>query len=361
MRPQITPSTRPPAAHRRIPRPTTRRHSGRGLAALATLGLLVAGPLAACSSASHDAATSRPAAEARDVAAPFDDAADAGVDDADAPADVVGSSTAGSGFDIGTVGREVAIEMRVTMRSDDIRATVAGITSAASTRGGGVASSEIEFGTASRPGWATLVIKVPPRGIDAVLERLDQLGEVIAVGQDALDVTDQLVDLEVRIRNATQSVDRVRALLADASDLREVIDLESELTRRQTDLERLLATQRSLQERVALATITIDVLADDVAVEPVDDPDPGLLDGLRTGWEGFVGVLFALVYGAAVLAPVLVLTTAAVVIAWMATRRRRAGGPTPDDRPAAPAVPPGAATADDQTAVTVGDRTTPAP
>lgn len=302
-------------------------HRTRHRCAVAVVGLLLAGLLGACSGA-DDAAVDAPSGQfERGEAAPvpaedMDDLA-AGPE----PTGDTGSPGGAVGFDIGAIGRDVAIEMRVTLRSDDLRATVEGIAVMASTNGGGIASSDIQYGTADHPGWATLVVKVPPAAVDGLLRRLDQLGQVESVGQDAVDVTDQLVDLDVRIRNATQSVDRVRALLADADDLREIIDLESELTRRQTDLERLMATQRSLSERVALATVTIDVLPADSPAELAEPTDPGILDGLRTGWDGFVAILFGLAYGAAVLAPALVLGAAALTVIWLIVRRRRRGEP----------------------------------
>ena len=239
------------------------------------------------------------------------------------------------GFDIGEIGRQVAVEMRITMRSDDLRATVDGILAAASAGGGGVAATDIDYGSETRDGRATVIVKVPPRSLNALLSGLDELGEVVSIGQDAQDVTDQLTDLDVRIRNAEQSVDRVRALLAEATDLREVIDLESELTRRQTDLERLQASQRNLQDRVALATVTIQVFPTSTPVIEEVETDPGIGDGFRTGWEAFVGVLFGLAYGLAVIAPVLAVALVVLVIGWRVARAR-SRRPAAADRPAPP-------------------------
>ncbi|CAN5401043.1 hypothetical protein BH23ACT3_BH23ACT3_13630 [soil metagenome] len=312
---------------------------------LAAVALTAVALLGACTAGDDHAATSR--FEAPSIAdepadmelAGDDDAADSAdradsadsadsADTAEPGAARSGGSGGVGGFDLGEIGRQVAVEMRITMRTGDLRAAVDGILAAASAGGGGVAATDVDYGTDTRDGRATVVVKVPPRALNALLSGLDDLGEVTNIGQDALDVTDQLTDLDVRIRNAEQSVDRVRGLLAEATDLREVIDLESELTRRQTDLERLQATERNLEERVSFATVTIQVFPTSAAVAEADpETDPGIADGFRTGWDAFVGVLFGLTYGLAVIAPVLAVTLLVLLIGWrvLARQRRRAG------------------------------------
>lgn len=321
------------------------RLAGAALVAVALLG--------ACS-ASDDASTSLHVADPMEAPAAETGAFDTDMDDMDdmaAEAPASGSSVSPAdgvgGFDLGEIGREVAVEMRIAMRSDDLRATVDGILAAASAGGGGVAATDIDYGTETRDGRATVIVKVPPRSLNALLSGLDELGEIVSIGQDAQDVTDQLTDLDVRIRNAEQSVDRVRGLLTEATDLREVIDLESELTRRQTDLERLQASQRNLQDRVALATVTIQVFPTSTPVIEESDTDPGIRDGFRTGWEAFVGVLFGLVYGLAVIAPLLAVALVVLVIGWRVARarsRRLAAAA----RPAPPAPSDTTATAPDR-------------
>ena len=311
-------------------RPAVRRTLGTG----ATIVAIAALALSACTASDDGSAATGDAHESElfhATEAPVADEAPA----MDAPSDVVAdadeaATRAGGGPDAGAlpwgqIGRDVAVEMRITMRTDDLRGAVEGILAAAVSGGGGVASSDVDFGGDDpQRGRATIVVKVPPRELEPLLGRLDELGVVTDIGQDAVDVTDQLVDLDVRIRNAEQSVDRVRALLADASDLREVIDLESELTRRQTDLERLLASQRDLQERVALATVTIRVLPTEAPVEPIEaEGEPGIVDGLRTGWEASVAVLFGFAYTLAVVAPALVLGLVVLGIAAIVLRSRR--------------------------------------
>ena len=275
----------------------------------------------------------------------------AAVPEATAPSADSGAGALGgadlTGTDLTTLGRDIAIEMHVTMTSDDLRRTVQGIMRAASSHGGAVFASDIDYGDASEgddsgdaaeTGRATLTVKVPPAELGAVLTGLDELGTVLSTNQQAQDVTDQLVDLTVRIRNAEQSVDRVREFLEATTDLRQMVDLEAELTRRQTDLERLLATQSNITDRVALSTLTIDVYPATATPDPVDDDSDGIGDAFRSGWDAFLGALFAVGFVLAILAPFLALAALILAIAWIVARPRRR-------RPVAPGAV--AATAND--------------
>jgi hypothetical protein len=301
---------------------------------------LVVVALAACAGGDDDAETSEAAAQ---TDAPAGDAVVAGSDTqtegpsdttATAEDDVVALGQAdAAGADLATLGRDLAIEIHVTMTTEDLRRTVRGIMGAAAAHGGAVFASDIDYGSATDDddeavavsGRATLTVKLPPAELDGMLNGLDELGTVLSTNQQAQDVTDQLVDLAVRIRNAEQSVDRVRDFLAATTDLRQMVDLEAELTRRQTDLEQLLATQANLTERVAMSTLTIDVHPA-AAPEPAGDgdaDDDGIGDAFRAGWEAFVGVTFAVGLVFAVLAPFLVLAAIVLAIAWIVARPRR--------------------------------------
>ena len=264
-----------------------------------------------------------------------------------APAAESGVGNLGSadiaGSDLTTLGHDIAIEMQVVMTSEDLRRTVQGIMQSASAHGGAVFASDIDYGVADgsgtdeapRTGRATLTVKVPPAELGGVLIGLDQLGTVLSTNQQAQDVTDQLVDLAVRIRNAEQSVDRVRGFLEATTDLRQMVDLEGELTRRQTDLEQLLATQANLSERVSLSTLTIDVYPATAAPEPVDESSDGIGDAFRSGLDAFLGVMFAVGFVLAVLAPFLALAALVLAIAWLVAKPRRRPPPArPSAQPA---------------------------
>src|SRR5262249_60272583 len=74
------------------------------------------------------------------------------------------------------------------------------------------------------------------------------------------DVTSQVIDVAARLRSEQASVDRVRALLAQATSIGEIVSIESELTQREADLESLESQQANLNDLTALSTITATLL-----------------------------------------------------------------------------------------------------
>ena len=231
------------------------------------------------------------------------------------------------GFDIGVVGRDVIVEMRVVVSSDDIERTVASVMASAATLGGGVASSDVNYGNdavTGSQGYAVLVVKVPPESVDRLLSGLDDTGTVQSINQSAQDVTEQLVNLDVRIRNARQSVANVREFMDRTENLNELVTLESELTRRQTELEQLEAQQRNLSDRVALSTITIEVVPTASVPEPPAEPEAndGIGDALESGWDAFTALVFGIGFVLAATLPFLVTGLLLALVAWLLVRRR---------------------------------------
>ncbi|MEU1184743.1 DUF4349 domain-containing protein [Streptomyces sp. NPDC005820] len=175
-----------------------------------------------------------------------------------------------------------------------------------------------------------VVLRVPVEQYDEVLAELQGAGELLERTAKAQDVTDQVVDVDSRIKSQRASVARVRDLMDRATKLADVVTLEGELSSREADLEALLAQQASLKDRTSLATITLS-LSEKPAVKPAKDDDPGFLDALAGGWDAFVTLLrwIAVVFGAVL--PFLVVAVV-LVVAWLrlSRPRRRTRGTLPE-------------------------------
>lgn len=128
--------------------------------------------------------------------------------------------------------------------------------------------------------------------------------------------------MDSRIRSQRASVARVRELMDQATDLSDVVTLEGELSRRESDLEALLAQQSSLKDRTSLATITLSLSETPVKKAVQEDDDPGFTDALAGGWDAFVTMLRWLAVAIGAVLP-FVAVAALIVLVWLRIVRPR--------------------------------------
>ncbi|MEY9995058.1 hypothetical protein ABIE67_007090 [Streptomyces sp. V4I8] len=189
-----------------------------------------------------------------------------------------------------------------------------------------------------------VVLRVPVDRYAEVLTELEGAGKLVERSAKAQDVTDQVVDVESRIKTQRASVARIRELMDQATKLSDVVTLEGELSSRQADLEALLAQQASLKDRTSLATITLS-LSETPVKKVAKDEDPGFLDALAGGWDAFVTMLRWLAVAIGAVLP-FAAVAALIVLLWLKVLRPRlprrpepapvttALGPLPTARPA---------------------------
>ncbi|SNX64650.1 uncharacterized protein DUF4349 [Streptomyces sp. TLI_55] len=189
-----------------------------------------------------------------------------------------------------------------------------------------------------------VTLRVPVDKYEEVLAELEGAGKLVERTAKAQDVTDQVVDVESRIKTQRASVARIRELMDRATKLSDVVTLEGELSTRQADLEALLARQASLKDRTSLATITLSLSEKPVA-KTAEDDDPGVMDALSGGWGAFVSMLRWIVVALAAVLP-FAAGLALLLLAWLRLIRPRlprrpapaaastALGPLPVARPA---------------------------
>ena len=104
-----------------------------------------------------------------------------------------------------------------------------------------------------------LTFKVSPTDFQEALDRLGSIGDLRSQNVSADDVTERIVDVQSRINTAEASVERLRSLLEGAVDIKTIVELENELLERETQLETMRGSLRTLQDRVALATIVLTI------------------------------------------------------------------------------------------------------
>jgi hypothetical protein len=195
-------------------------------------------------------------------------------------------------------GREIIRTATLEVATEDVVGASEAAVRVAVEVGGFLASSESDLEGDAR---ASLVLRVPPDRFFDVLDDLADLGELESRQVGSEDVTAQVVDLEGRLAAVRASVERLRALVAEAADVPQIVAIEGELARREGELESLTGRLRALGGQVDLATVTL-VLDEPVAAE-VSDDIPGFVPGLRTGVVALANVTSAAVTALGFLLP----------------------------------------------------------
>ena len=146
--------------------------------------------------------------------------------------------------------RSGSLSLRVKA-PETVRASIEEVASAV---GGRVQESSSEDDA-----WLRMKLRVPEPKLDETMDRIAALGKVVGRSLRSQDVTEELIDLEARLRNLRALRDRLRTYLDQAKDLKEILEVERELARVQTELESLEAKLKVLQDRVAMSELDVHV------------------------------------------------------------------------------------------------------
>jgi len=116
-----------------------------------------------------------------------------------------------------------------------------------------------------------IVIRVPARKFNDAVGRVEEVGDVLHRNVEAIDISEEYRDLEIRLRNAEAMRTRLERLLDNAHNVQEALQVEHELERITEVLETIKGRLRFLDDRVSFSTITVYFAPR--PTEGVDQPD----------------------------------------------------------------------------------------
>jgi len=314
--------------------------------ALITLAIVTA--LAGCSgsSSSSGAASAPAAAGAAHGAQGYAGAAAAPAASASAsaagPATNAAAGTAGGAAQADSAtrlvpgGQQLIYTAQLTVRADNVATALSRATSIVMAAGGYV-SSENSNGGPGQPAAAAsanVTLKIPAADYQATLGELtgSGLGTQLNLSQQAQDVTQQVADVGSRVASDEAAIAQLRALLKDAGNVNDLLNVQDQINSEESDLESMLAQQQALNHETAYATVTLTILGPKAPVKAKakhkPTPPPGLASGLTGGWRAFrlsFDWLLAIIGSVAPFAVVVVVIGGGV---WWARRRLARGAST---------------------------------
>ncbi len=191
----------------------------------------------------------------------------------------------------------------------------------------GAQTSDIAYNEYSDRKQYSITVKVPPSKFDDINTALKGMGEVKGMSVQLQDVTQQYNDLDTQISNKQIELQRLQALYNQSANVSDLLAVESQLTRVQTELDSLQQQKQALVSQVEMSTIVITMYEDTPATSQLSLS----LEGLGSMFFGaLAAAITLLVLAVGFLIPIAIV---AVVIwaAYMAVAGRKKGGPKPPE------------------------------
>jgi hypothetical protein len=237
------------------------------------------------------------------------------------------------------VSQSIIYTAQLTVRAGNVTTALSQATQIVQGAGGYV-SSENASSDPDHPSTATATVtfKIPVLAYQATLASLSggSVGTQLSLHQQAQDVTQQVADVASQVASDEAAIAQLRALLAHAGSVGDLLQVQSQINQEESDLESMQAQQRALNHETSYATLTVTIVGPK-AVPPKPKPKqavppPGLVSGATGGWHAFkltVDWLLAILGAVAPFAAALAFLAALGV--YLRRRLRRAPAPTPGE------------------------------
>jgi hypothetical protein len=122
---------------------------------------------------------------------------------------------------------------------------------------GGYESGSERSGRGERAG-ARVVYRVPAASWEPALVAIRGVGdEVLDEASETSDVSNEVVDIEARIRNLRVTEAAFQSIMDRAVDIKDVLTVQDELTRVRSEIEQLTAKSTHLRDEAAMSTLTV--------------------------------------------------------------------------------------------------------
>jgi hypothetical protein len=221
--------------------------------------------------------------------------------------------------------RAVISTGQVSIRPASIDKARAEVMRLAASWGGTVADEQSSSDSRGRMVDSTLTLRVPTAKFSEALNAFAGLGKVDQESRKSEDVTTKVIDNDARVRAAERSIRQIEVLLDRAQKLGDIIAIESDLARRQADLDSLKSQQAYLSDQTSMSTINV-YLSRTPHVRPRAHDAHGFLAGLDDGWTAMKGATVVLLTVVGAVLPFALVLLVLGVPLWLVVRRRLAAG-----------------------------------
>ena len=124
-----------------------------------------------------------------------------------------------------------------------------------------------QYGETETQKYYEVTVKLPPAAFENLPQALRGIGDVKSLDTSTSDVTEQYIDLAVRIQNLQAEKARLMEFYNRTANVSELLDVEREVTRVQTEIERLTAQKLQMERQAELSTMRVRIYEESPLVD----------------------------------------------------------------------------------------------
>lgn len=228
-----------------------------------------------------------------------------------------------------TSGTKIVRTADLTISSTSFDTDVEALTRLTEELGGYVSSVNLSGEASQRKDRvAYYSLRIPSDRLDEFLTGVEGIGHVTSRYETATDMTTQYSDTQMRLTTQQTKMTRLNELLKQATDVSDLLEIESEIANTQYTIDQLESSLRTIDRNVDRSDISV-TLWEQSAGETAQTVELTLWQRIGSGFEASVSGLAAfgqnLLVFLAMLLPVLVPLAVLAAALWLILRARRQG------------------------------------
>jgi uncharacterized protein DUF4349 len=150
------------------------------------------------------------------------------------------------------VDRKIIRTGHINYHVDTLENIETAVEASVKTHGGYIASSQFDNN------YGQMTIKVPADQFDSFVKTALGFGKVIQKNVNSQDVTEEYMDVELRLKNKRALQDRIRSYLAKTYKIDDLIRIERELARITIEIDQMSGRLKYLDRQVSYSTLTLN-------------------------------------------------------------------------------------------------------
>ena len=191
----------------------------------------------------------------------------------------------------------------ITIEVKDVTGSVDQLKALVTTRGGYLSSSSVSEGYNNRLS-GTVVLRIPQAEFDSTLAGVKAIGTVKSVSTQGEDVTEEYVDIQAQKTSYQNQLAQYNEIMKKAVKVSDVIEIQQQIDRVQTELNRLEGRLKYLNSRIDMSTITVTLQEP----EPVGgETGHNFVTTINEGIAGFFGMVDFIIILIFTILPVIIL------------------------------------------------------